>query len=108
MFSDGLITMGWASEHGRGALYLSQGWLWLFSVLRLVSQQGGKCHAVDEGGLKFRGAWLGLDELHSCLPGGGPSLWLVLGSVSRGSGKEERRFSVKYFIILSTWRRFKT
>ena len=49
----------------------------------------------------------GLDELHSCLPGGGPSLWLVLGE-GRGSGKEERRFSVKYFIILSTWRRFKT
>ena len=38
----------------------------------------------------------------------GTTLWLALNSISRGSGKEERKLSVKYFIILSTWRLFKT
>lgn len=69
---------------------------------------GGRCHSVDKGGIKFRGVQLGLAEPHSCLPGRRPSLWLVLGSASTGSGEEEGRLSVKSFIILSPWRLFKT
>lgn len=38
---------------------------------------------------------LGLDEPHSCLHSGASSLWSVLGSAFRRSGKEGSRLSVK-------------
>ena len=53
---------------------------------------------MDEGGLKFQGVWVGLDEPHSCLPGGDSPCGWFWAQHPDAQGRN-LLFSAKYFII---------